>query len=226
MPYLVQPPLTSNEANNPLYTYAIPTPDAATTTIINDLRAWGWRISWHATDDENYLTALHATSKATKKRRRRTQMIYGDIIGDAAPPTLSEVWEREAEKIGNGKLYTVKHREEGREGEGEKGGLANDLSEPGYKSEMVSTHTPNNNDVDEWYNAEISRLKGITECINERWKGLPLLPTTATTTVEAGSEGKRMSRVWAAVERLDRRSVDETLLVGRIPFSMRPIGLF
>lgn len=91
MPYLIQPPATSTKANNPLYTYTIATPDATTPSIIHTLHTCGWIISHHTPSDPTYLHALHATEKATKQRRRRTQIVHGNLIGPPLTPTLSNL---------------------------------------------------------------------------------------------------------------------------------------
>lgn len=47
-------------------------------------------------DDTEYDDAVKEIERAIKRRRRRTRMIFGDIVGDGPRLTLQEVWEREA----------------------------------------------------------------------------------------------------------------------------------
>ena len=98
MPYLVQPPAQSIEACDPLLTYTLADPLPAEMSILEDLQKWGWQISVHFEDEEPYIDAGRKIEKAIKKMRRRTQMIYGDVVGDSPRLTLEEMWQREATK--------------------------------------------------------------------------------------------------------------------------------
>jgi len=112
MPYLVQPPAQSIDAYNPLLTYTLADPLPAEISILKDLQKWGWQISVHFEDEEIYIDAARETEKAIKKMRRRTQMIYGDVVGDSPRLTLEEMWQREATKKEEERQYDTKEKEE------------------------------------------------------------------------------------------------------------------
>ncbi|KAI4942986.1 hypothetical protein J4E86_009933 [Alternaria arbusti] len=112
MPYLVQPPAQSIDAYNPLLTYTLADPLPAEISILQDLQKWGWQISVHFEDEEIYIDAARETEKAIKKMGRRTQMIYGDVVGDSPRLTLEEMWQREATKKEEERQYDTKEKEE------------------------------------------------------------------------------------------------------------------
>jgi len=112
MPYLVQPPAQSIETCNPLLTYTLADPLPAEMSILEDLQKWGWQISVHFEDEEPYIYAGRKIEKAIKKMRRRTQMIYGDVVGDSPRLTLEEMWQREATKKEEERRYDINEKEE------------------------------------------------------------------------------------------------------------------
>ncbi|KAH9881858.1 hypothetical protein J1614_001029 [Plenodomus biglobosus] len=227
MPYIIRPPPTSAEANNSLYTYIIQTADVEISAMIHDLHAWGWLVSQHGADDQAYTTTLRAIDKAIKKRRRRTHMVYGDMIGEAAPPTLIEVWERHARRVGSGNIDGVEDDavkgyddDENKEEEQEK------CEQASHAINTVSSHPDEKDPVDEWYDAEVARLSAIARGINQRW-GMERRALIPEWVENEGKKEKRMVRVKSiVVERLDRTFAFEQRAVTDIPFSMRPMGLF
>ncbi|KAI4628313.1 hypothetical protein J4E80_002451 [Alternaria sp. BMP 0032] len=110
MPYLVQPPAQSIDACNPLLTYTLADPLPAEISILKDLQKWGWQVSVHFEDEEVYVDAVREIEKAIKKMRRRTQMIYGDVVGDSPRLTLEEMWQREATKKEEERQYYIKEK--------------------------------------------------------------------------------------------------------------------
>lgn len=98
MPFLISPPLHSPYTSNPLYTYTIPTLYDYEQPIIRDLETWGWIVTWHREDDKEYIDALKEIDKAEKRRRRRTQMVFGEMVGEGPRLTLEEVWEAEGKR--------------------------------------------------------------------------------------------------------------------------------
>lgn len=169
MPYIIRPPPTSAEANNPLYTYVIQTADVEMSAMIHNLHAWGWLVSQHGADDQVYTTTRRAIDKAMKKQRRRTHMVYGDMIGEAAPPTLTEVWERQARRVGSGNLDGVEddafkgYDDDGKEEKEE------ECEQASHAVNTVSSHPGDKDPVNEWYDAEVARLSAIARGINQRW---------------------------------------------------------
>jgi hypothetical protein len=111
MTFLVQPPAHSVDAYNPLFIYTLADPISSELRILEDLQDWGWEISVHSHDDVIYLDAVRAIEKAIKTRRRRTQMIYGDMVGDSPRLTLEEMWHREATKKSGKGRYEIKEEE-------------------------------------------------------------------------------------------------------------------
>ncbi|KAI4942081.1 hypothetical protein J4E91_010280 [Alternaria rosae] len=112
MPYLVQPPAQSIEACDPLFTYALGDPIPSEISILKDLQNWGWEVSVHFHDDATYLNATKEVEKAIKTRRRRTQMIHGDMVGDSPRLTLEELLQRETTKRLEQELYKIREKEE------------------------------------------------------------------------------------------------------------------
>jgi hypothetical protein len=112
MPYLIKPPVHSINSCNPLFTYTLTNSTPFELRKLKDLQDWGWEVSVHFHDDRDYLDAIRETDKAIKKRRRRTQMLYGDLVGDGPRLTLEEVYEREATKNTAQGLYETKERGE------------------------------------------------------------------------------------------------------------------
>jgi len=112
MPYLVQPPAQSIDTCNPLLTYTLADPLSAEISILKDLQKWGWQVSVHFEDEEPYIDAARETEKAIKKMRRRTQMMYGDVVGDSPRLTLEELWQREATKKEEERQHDIKEKEE------------------------------------------------------------------------------------------------------------------
>ncbi|KAF1831014.1 hypothetical protein BDW02DRAFT_607611 [Decorospora gaudefroyi] len=102
MPYLLRPPPHSTDAHNPLFTYTLNDNDYATTLIhqVQDLQAWGWQISHHDENDPVYIDAVLATERCVKQRRRRTQMVFGEVVGVGERVGVWGVWEREREARG------------------------------------------------------------------------------------------------------------------------------
>ncbi|KAF1846837.1 uncharacterized protein K460DRAFT_356461 [Cucurbitaria berberidis CBS 394.84] len=97
MSYLIQPsPSSGGAGNNSLYIYTLSNPDDHEKTMIRDLGTWGWVVTRHNNDDIEYLDTLREIDRAVKQRRRRTQMIFGDMVGEGPRLPLEEVWEREA----------------------------------------------------------------------------------------------------------------------------------
>jgi hypothetical protein len=112
MLYLIKPPAHSIDACNPLLTYTLADSTTSELSKIRDLQNWGWDVSVHLQDDAEYLDAIEETEKATKKRRRMTQMVYGDMVGDGPRLTFDEVWEREATKTLTQGLHGIQENEE------------------------------------------------------------------------------------------------------------------
>jgi hypothetical protein len=98
MPFLIQPPAHSLDACNPLLTYFVTDLTPSELRIIDDLHTWGWEVTLRAENDSAYLDALKETYDCIERRRRR--------VGDHSPRlTLEEVWEREARKMMQRRLY-------------------------------------------------------------------------------------------------------------------------
>ncbi|KAH6882201.1 hypothetical protein BKA58DRAFT_15498 [Alternaria rosae] len=112
MLYLVQPPAQSIEACDPLFTYALSDPIPSEISMLKNFQNWGWEVSVHFHDDATYLNATKEVEKAIKTRRRRTQMIHGDMVGDIPRLTLEELWQRETTKRSEQELYKIREKEE------------------------------------------------------------------------------------------------------------------
>lgn len=111
MPYLIQPPAHSIDTCNQPFTYTLADPTPSELSKIKDLQKWGWQVSLHSQDDEKCLAATKGIEKAIKKKRRRTQMVYGDMMGDGSRPTFEEVWEQESIKRSTQRLFETEAKE-------------------------------------------------------------------------------------------------------------------
>jgi hypothetical protein len=105
MPFVIRPPLDTAAANNPSLIYTIE-PDTTEHCILQDLQIWDWRKTQHDFGDEEYISALMQIERDTKKRRRQSYTIAGELYGYNARPTLEEVWAFEAEKKLKEEAYT------------------------------------------------------------------------------------------------------------------------
>ncbi|KAG9194437.1 hypothetical protein G6011_04472 [Alternaria panax] len=113
MPYLLQPSAHSDDACNPLLAYTLADPTPSELSKLQQLQDWGWKVSVHFHDDAEYLKAMAETEKAIKKRRRGTQMMYGNMVGDGPRLTFEEVWEPgSAKKITQGLSGMEREEEE------------------------------------------------------------------------------------------------------------------
>ena len=72
MPFLVRPPPEHAATDEYSHTYTIIEPDANDRTILRDLQHWGWLVSQHDFDDEDFIYALKGTEKDTRERKLET----------------------------------------------------------------------------------------------------------------------------------------------------------
>lgn len=98
MPFLIRPRLHYIDADTPQLTYTIIEPDHNERTILRDLQEWGWYITRHDVDDEEFIEAMKSVKKDVKKRRRRTHVIGSELHGYQERLTLEDLWEIEAER--------------------------------------------------------------------------------------------------------------------------------
>jgi hypothetical protein len=63
-------------------------------SIILDFQDWGWQVSLHRPNDLVYLEAMEELEKATRKRRRQTQLVYAPRLA------LEEIFGRGRRKGG------------------------------------------------------------------------------------------------------------------------------
>ncbi|CBX93699.1 hypothetical protein IAQ61_003587 [Plenodomus lingam] len=251
MPYLIRPPPTSVQTNSSLPTHILQTFEAKSSTLLNNLHAWGWSITHHQSSDETYLSALQAMERALKKRRRRTQMIYSVIVGEAAPPSLRAAFEAEAKAMGMGKLYGVEDKDgdeaisDDQEQQETCHTVETDMCKrPGHNADTLNTPPlpplccpPPTDPTDIWYTAERGHLRAIARDIDQRWRVLPL-PLSPSAKSPVGVHGdhsneevgnkkqKKLDRVKSLAERLEKRVVSEQRETLLIPFSVRAVGLF
>lgn len=90
MPFLIRPPLHFPDATSTAPAYTLIEPDQNDRSILRDLRDWGWRITCHQFDDEDFIDALKQVERDAKKRRRQTHAIAGDLYGYNERPTLDD----------------------------------------------------------------------------------------------------------------------------------------
>jgi hypothetical protein len=115
MPFLIRPPPDSVEAENPGSTHTLLVPDESEWSMLRDLCQWGWRITRHDFGDDIFIDALKQTKKDTKRRRRHTHAIAGELLGYTEGPTLEDLWCEEGEKMHAKKAYEEQKKVLGRQ---------------------------------------------------------------------------------------------------------------
>jgi hypothetical protein len=107
MPFIVQPPQYSAVAGNPSLIYTIIEPDQTEEVMLQDLETWGWRVTEHSFGDEEFIDALKLIEKDTKRRRRQTHAVAGELHGYEERLTLENVWSKEADRMLGENAYEV-----------------------------------------------------------------------------------------------------------------------
>ncbi|KAH7068806.1 hypothetical protein BKA63DRAFT_569679 [Paraphoma chrysanthemicola] len=111
MPFLVRPPPEHAATDEYSHTYTIIEPDANDRTILRDLQHWGWLVSQHDFDDEDFIYALKGTEKDTRERKRNTHAVAGEMLSHRCKPTLEELWELEARRMLENTVYDEESNE-------------------------------------------------------------------------------------------------------------------
>jgi hypothetical protein len=111
MPFLIQPASDSVAAEHPSLVHTLIEPDPSERLILQDLQAWGWRVTQHNFGDDEFIAALKQIEKDVKRRRRQTHAIAGELHGYHERPTLEDIWEHEAERMLGESAYRVYKQE-------------------------------------------------------------------------------------------------------------------
>jgi hypothetical protein len=190
MAYLIQPPAQSVDACNPLFTYSIEYPSSSemSVSMILDFQDWGWQVSLHRPNDPVYLEAMADLERAIKKRRRRTQLAFGDVVSDAPRLTLEEIWEGEAKRSLKAGLYDKVYEVEGRREEHpnldtvpeephvEQVAEVDCIPWPGTEADESNTHVSegqSDQQVNDWYGHTTESFRQISITINKRFSSPP-----------------------------------------------------
>jgi hypothetical protein len=115
MPFLIRPPQTSAEAEDPGCRYTLIEPDDSEWSMLRDMHKWGWIITRHDFGDDLFIDALKQIEEDIKRRRRHTHAIAGELIGYKARPTLEDLWYEEGEKMLNRQAYEEEKSAPGRQ---------------------------------------------------------------------------------------------------------------
>jgi hypothetical protein len=111
MPFLVRSPPEYAATDDYSLTYTIIEPDANDRTILRDLQHWGWLVSQHDFDDEDFIYALKGIEKDTRERRRNTHAVAGEMLSHRCKPRLEELWELEARRMLENTAYDEESNE-------------------------------------------------------------------------------------------------------------------
>jgi hypothetical protein len=191
MAYLIQPPAQSVDACNPLFTYSIEGTTRSEKAMILDFQDWGWEVSLHRPNDPVYLEAMADLDRAIKKRRRRTQLVFGDVVNDASRLTLEEIWEGEAMRRLKAGLYDKVHEVEGRREEHpnldtvpeeqhvEQVAEVDFIPSPGTEADETQENNihvsedQSDRQVSHWYEHTTERFRQISKATNKRFSSPP-----------------------------------------------------